>query len=144
MLPFSYSNRRGLLLPQHTPSCDLCLSVNSPWSKKKGRRRRTTTTKRIINQHFVEEFHNAIFKALNGNKYRISSFFVCAPHHQGLLDKFLIPNSTQDESKVFYMKMKGDYYRYLAEVAVGEEKDSKCVSVNTVLGYFIYFFEIMF
>ncbi|CAL8338844.1 14-3-3 protein beta/alpha-A isoform X1 [Gadus morhua] len=42
----------------------------------------------------------------------------------GLLDKFLIPNSTQDESKVFYMKMKGDYYRYLAEVAVGEEKDT--------------------
>ncbi|KAG7260060.1 hypothetical protein CRUP_007271 [Coryphaenoides rupestris] len=42
----------------------------------------------------------------------------------GLLDNFLIPNSTQEESKVFYMKMKGDYFRYLAEVAMGEEKDS--------------------
>ncbi|CAL8286927.1 unnamed protein product [Merluccius merluccius] len=41
-----------------------------------------------------------------------------------LLDKFLIPNSDQEESKVFYMKMKGDYYRYLAEVAAGEEKDT--------------------
>jgi len=40
----------------------------------------------------------------------------------GLLDKFLIPNATPAESKVFYLKMKGDYYRYLAEVAVGEEK----------------------
>lgn len=34
-----------------------------------------------------------------------------------LLDKFLIPKATNSESKVFYLKMKGDYYRYLAEVA---------------------------
>ncbi|XP_041843628.1 14-3-3 protein zeta-like [Melanotaenia boesemani] len=40
----------------------------------------------------------------------------------GLLDKYLIPKATAAESKVFYLKMKGDYYRYLAEVAAGEEK----------------------
>jgi len=40
----------------------------------------------------------------------------------GLLDKFLIANATAPESKVFYLKMKGDYFRYLAEVAAGEEK----------------------
>jgi len=39
-----------------------------------------------------------------------------------LLDNFLIKNATPEESKVFYMKMKGDYYRYLAEVATGDEK----------------------
>ncbi|KAJ8334925.1 hypothetical protein SKAU_G00405640 [Synaphobranchus kaupii] len=39
-----------------------------------------------------------------------------------LLEDFLIPNATSAESKVFYLKMRGDYYRYLAEVAVGEEK----------------------
>jgi len=39
-----------------------------------------------------------------------------------LLDKFLIANATQHESKVFYLKMKGDYYRYLAEVAAGEDR----------------------
>ncbi|KAM4042033.1 14-3-3 protein theta [Anomaloglossus baeobatrachus] len=39
-----------------------------------------------------------------------------------LLDKFLITKSTQPESQVFYLKMKGDYYRYLAEVATGEER----------------------
>jgi 14-3-3 protein beta/theta/zeta len=39
-----------------------------------------------------------------------------------LLDKFLIPKAGNPESKVFYLKMKGDYYRYLAEVAAGEDK----------------------
>lgn len=39
-----------------------------------------------------------------------------------LLDKYLIANTKNSESKVFYLKMKGDYYRYLAEVATGDEK----------------------
>jgi len=34
-----------------------------------------------------------------------------------LLDKHLIEKASNAESKVFYLKMKGDYYRYLAEVA---------------------------
>ncbi|OQR77101.1 14-3-3 protein zeta-like [Tropilaelaps mercedesae] len=34
-----------------------------------------------------------------------------------LLDCFLIPKSSSAESKVFYLKMKGDYFRYLSEVA---------------------------
>lgn len=43
---------------------------------------------------------------------------------QGLLDKYLIPKASNAESKVFYLKMKGDYYRYLAEVATGETRNS--------------------
>jgi len=39
-----------------------------------------------------------------------------------LLSKYLIENSKQAESKVFYLKMKGDYYRYLAEVASGDDR----------------------
>ena len=39
-----------------------------------------------------------------------------------LLDKNLIPSSTNGESKVFYYKMKGDYHRYLAEFATGVER----------------------
>uniref|UniRef100_A0A8C7IA73 Tyrosine 3-monooxygenase/tryptophan 5-monooxygenase activation protein beta n=1 Tax=Oncorhynchus kisutch TaxID=8019 RepID=A0A8C7IA73_ONCKI len=39
-----------------------------------------------------------------------------------LLDNYLIANATQAESKVFYLKMKGDYYRYLSEVASGDSK----------------------
>lgn len=40
----------------------------------------------------------------------------------GLLDNFLIANASAAESKVFYLKMKGDYYRYLSEVASGDNK----------------------
>ncbi|OQR73762.1 14-3-3 protein zeta-like [Tropilaelaps mercedesae] len=39
-----------------------------------------------------------------------------------LLDQFLIPKAANIESKVFYLKMKGDYYRYLAEVATGDQR----------------------
>ncbi|KAL2728846.1 14-3-3 protein zeta [Vespula squamosa] len=42
----------------------------------------------------------------------------------GLLDKYLIPKASNAESKVFYLKMKGDYYRYLAEVATGETRNA--------------------
>jgi 14-3-3 protein beta/theta/zeta len=47
------------------------------------------------------------------------------PLLQGLLDKFLIPKASNAESKVFYLKMKGDYYRYLAEVATGDNRNSE-------------------
>merc|ERR1719369_2779044 len=39
-----------------------------------------------------------------------------------LLDKYLIAKASTAESKVFYLKMKGDYYRYLSEFAVGDSK----------------------
>ena len=41
------------------------------------------------------------------------------------MDKHLIPHASSGESKVFYYKMKGDYFRYLAELATGiERKDA--------------------
>ena len=39
-----------------------------------------------------------------------------------LLDAHLIPSACASESKVFYLKMKGDYHRYLAEFKVGDER----------------------
>ncbi|KAF5104704.1 hypothetical protein DV451_000460 [Geotrichum candidum] len=40
-----------------------------------------------------------------------------------ILANNLIPSAKADESKVFYYKMKGDYHRYLAEFASGEERE---------------------
>jgi 14-3-3 protein epsilon len=51
----------------------------------------------------------------------------------GLLDKHLIPHANSGESKVFYYKMKGDYYRYLAEFATGNER--KDAAENSLVAY---------
>jgi 14-3-3 protein epsilon len=40
----------------------------------------------------------------------------------GLIDDHLLPKDQSDEGKVFYQKMAGDYYRYLAEVRAGEAR----------------------
>jgi len=41
-----------------------------------------------------------------------------------VLEKHLIPHASANESKVFYFKMKGDYFRYLAESTSGEPRTS--------------------
>jgi len=50
-----------------------------------------------------------------------------------VLDEHLIPSSTTSESKVFYYKMKGDYHRYLAEFATGNER--KEAAENSLIAY---------
>lgn len=40
-----------------------------------------------------------------------------------LIDDHLLPSTSQCESCVFYHRMKGDYYRYLAEFKVGIEME---------------------
>ena len=83
-----------------------------------------------------------------------------------LLDTILITNSQEAESKVFYQKMKGDYYRYLSEVKSGDarqdvvdssseaykealkeaEKDmppTHPIRLGLALNYSVFFYEIM-
>ena len=40
-----------------------------------------------------------------------------------LIDNVLFKNVKSDESKVFYIKMKADYYRYIAEISTGDKKN---------------------
>jgi 14-3-3 protein epsilon len=39
------------------------------------------------------------------------------------IDDSLIPNTSSDEGKVFFIKMKGDYFRYICEFAQGAYRD---------------------
>ena len=41
-----------------------------------------------------------------------------------LLENFLIPHTNSEEAQVFFCKMKGDYYRYIAEYAVAEKRNA--------------------
>ncbi|XP_029316864.1 14-3-3 protein beta/alpha-A-like [Cottoperca gobio] len=48
-----------------------------------------------------------------------------------LLEQYLIKEASNAESKVFYLKMKGDYYRYLAEVAGVDAKEKTITDSQT-------------
>lgn len=41
-----------------------------------------------------------------------------------IIDENLLPPSSTSESRVFYLKMKGDYWRYLAEFSTGDVRES--------------------
>merc|ERR1712241_1104044 len=51
----------------------------------------------------------------------------------GLLDGNLITKASSGESKVFYQKMKADYYRYIAEFSEGDAKSK--AAENARLAY---------
>ncbi|KAK4758339.1 hypothetical protein SAY87_019640 [Trapa incisa] len=48
-----------------------------------------------------------------------------------LLDSRLIPSAASGDSKVFFLKMKGDYHRYLAEFKTGAERKEAAESTLT-------------
>jgi 14-3-3 protein epsilon len=50
-----------------------------------------------------------------------------------VLDSRLVPSASAPDSKVFYLKMKGDYHRYLAEFKTGAER--KDAAENTLSAY---------
>lgn len=50
-----------------------------------------------------------------------------------LLDSRLVPGATDPERKVFYLKMKGDYHRYLAEFKISTAR--KVEAENTLNAY---------
>ncbi|CAJ0586409.1 unnamed protein product, partial [Mesorhabditis spiculigera] len=39
-----------------------------------------------------------------------------------LLENYLIPKAQSADSKVFYIKMRGDYFRYLGEILLGDDR----------------------
>lgn len=62
-----------------------------------------------------------------------------------LLDSRLVPSAASGDSKVFYLKMKGDYHRYLAEFKTGGDRKEAAESTLSayksaqVFDFFLYF-----
>ena len=50
---------------------------------------------------------------------------------QKIVDKYLVPNATDSENKVFYLKLKGDYYRYKCELD-GKDFEETCNKAEKV------------
>merc|ERR1712207_22243 len=70
----------------------------------------------------------------------------------GLLDGGLIKQSGNGESKVFYQKMKADYYRYIAEFSDGNEKSKVAekdlvvthpIRLGLALNYSVFQYEVL-
>ncbi|KAL9255271.1 14-3-3-like protein [Drosera capensis] len=77
----------------------------------------------------------------------------------GLLESNLISSTSSAESKVFYLKMKGDYYRYLAEFKTGAERKDAAentldialaelapthpIRLGLALNFSVFYYEIM-
>ena len=63
-----------------------------------------------------------LVKLISDVKYRVESEIksICE-NIQSLIDKYLLPSVNEYESKVFYLKLKGDYFRYKSEVSINEE-----------------------
>ncbi|KAH9772430.1 14-3-3-like protein GF14 iota [Citrus sinensis] len=66
-----------------------------------------------------------------------------------IIDKHLIPSSTSGEATVFYYKMKGDYYRYLAEFKAASATANKDlpsthpIRLGLALNFSVFYYEIM-
>jgi 14-3-3 protein epsilon len=56
---------------------------------------------------------------------------ICDDVHQ-ILDEYLVPNAQNAEYKVFYLKLKGDYYRYRAEFSEGKEHEESIMKAEQV------------
>merc|ERR1712060_82975 len=70
----------------------------------------------------------------------------------GLLDGTLIGKAGNDESKVFYQKMKADYYRYIAEFKDGDAKSKAAekglavthpIRLGLALNYSVFTYEVL-
>ena len=51
---------------------------------------------------------------------------------QKIIDKYLLPNAVEAEMKVFFLKLKGDYYRYKCEFASDKEFEDTCDKADKV------------
>jgi 14-3-3 protein epsilon len=94
----------------------------SSWRLLNNMERKEEEKKNTTQSTYIKEIKDKIETELNQ---------ICA-QIQSVIDKYLIPNATDVENKVFYLKLKADYYRYKCEFANGKEFDEACDNAEKV------------
>ena len=94
----------------------------SSWRLLNNMERKEEEKKNAVQSANVKEIKDKIEKELNA---------ICA-EIQSVIDKYLIPNAVDVENKVFYLKLKADYYRYKCEFSNGKDFDEACANAEKV------------
>lgn len=118
-------------------------SLRAAWRIVSSIEQKEESRKNEEHVHLVKEYRGKVENELSQ---------VCAGILK-LLESNLVPSASTSESKVFYLKMKGDYHRYLAEFKVGDErkqaaedtmnsyKAAQVLFELTLISYFAVFFR---
>ena len=94
----------------------------SSWRLLNNMERKEEEKKNATQSSYIKEIKDKIEKELND---------ICA-QIQSVIDQYLIPNATDVENKVFYLKLKADYFRYKCEFASDKEFDDACDNAEKV------------
>ena len=94
----------------------------SSWRLLNNMERKEEEKKNTLQVANIKEIKDKIEKELNK---------IC-DDIQSVIDKYLIPNASDAENKVFYLKLKADYYRYKCEFASDKEFNDACANAEKV------------
>ena len=94
----------------------------SSWRILNNMERKETEKKNTIQSSNIKEIKDKVEKELNE---------IC-DEIQLIIDKNLIPNAIDAENKVFYLKLKADYFRYKCEFSNEKNFDEACNNAEKV------------
>ncbi|NP_001312306.1 14-3-3-like protein [Nicotiana tabacum] len=87
-----------------------------------GARRASWRILSSIEQKEESKGHDQNVKRIKTYQQRVEDELTKYALTLSVIDEHVVPSSTSGESTVFYYKMKGDYYRYLAEFKSGDDR----------------------
>ena len=92
----------------------------SSWRLLNNLEQKEEEKKNTTQSGYIKEVKGKIEKELNSIVDEI----------QSMIDKYLLPNAIDVENKVFYLKLKADYFRYKCEFTSDKEFDDACIKAE--------------
>ena len=92
----------------------------SSWRLLNNLEQKEEEKKNTTQSAYIKEIKEKIEKELNSIVDEI----------QSMIDKYLLPNAIDVENKVFYLKLKADYFRYKCEFTSDKEFEDACAKAE--------------